>query len=106
MARVLPEIAYIEAARVLFVAGEARRASRATVRGLGASGRPVIRLRGKRALYAVTLRPKFFRGSTPEQRIATLLHELFHISPAFDGTLAHDRRHAHLPRGRFDAQLR
>ena len=106
MARLLPEMSHVKAARVLFVAGEARRSSRASVRGLGSSGRPAVRLRGKRALYSVTLRPKFFRGSTPEQRVATLLHELFHISPDFDGTLDDERRHARMPRRRFDALVR
>ena len=106
MSRKLPEMAHVQAARILFVAGEARRSSRATVRGLGKSGRPAIKLAGKRALYLVTLRPKFFRASTPEERVETLLHELFHVSSLFDGTLAEDRRHAQLPRRRFDALVR
>ncbi len=106
MAKKLPEMAHVSAARILFVAGEARRASRATVRALGKAGHPSIKLAGKRALYLVTLRPKFFRGSTPEQRVETLLHELFHISVAFDGRLAEERRHLVLPRRRFDALLR
>ena len=106
MARVLPEMAHVRAGRVLFIAGEARRGSRATIRGLKASGAPVVKLRGKRVLYAITLRPKFFRGSSPEQRVETLLHELFHISDAFDGTLAEERRHSRMPRRKFDAQLR
>jgi len=106
MATKLPEMGHVKAARILFVAGEARRGSRATVRPLGAEGRPAVKLRGRRALYTVTLRPKFFRASTPEERVATLLHELFHISLAFDGSLAADRRHSELPPKRFDAQLR
>jgi predicted metallopeptidase len=106
MARTLPEMGHVRAARILFVAGEARRNSRATVRGLGGSGHPAIKLRGKRALYAVTLRPKFFRGSSPEERVETLLHELFHISSAFDGALAEHRRHSRLPRRRFDALVK
>jgi hypothetical protein len=61
---------------------------------------------GRRVLYCVTLRPKFFRASTPEQRVATLLHELLHISPQFDGLLHPERRHASVPKGRFDALLR
>ena len=43
--------------------------------------------------YVVTLRPLFFRRSTPRERVATLLHELFHIAHTFDGTLDHQRRH-------------
>ena len=103
--RVLPELAFVRPARILFVAGEARRASRATVKPLGGKGAPRVLLRGKRALYCVTLRPKFFRSSTPEQRVATLLHELLHLSPRFDGTLSEERRHERLPGDGFEALL-
>ncbi|HXN81152.1 MAG TPA: putative metallopeptidase [Myxococcales bacterium] len=105
IARKLPEMAHVRAARILFVAGEARRGSRATVRPLAGKGKPEVLLRGLRALYAITLRPRFFRSSTPEQRVATLLHELLHISSRFDGTLSEDLRHKHLPAGRFEALL-
>ena len=47
-------------------------------------------------LYCITLRPLFFRASTPRARIETLLHELFHISRRFDGSLEPTRRHATL----------
>jgi hypothetical protein len=89
---------------VLVVAGEARRASRATVKPLAFAGatakdklghcKPVVKIRGKRILYCITLRPLFFRASTPEGRIGTLIHELYHVSPKFDGTLDRTRRHA------------
>ncbi len=101
LARKLPELAHVRPARILFVAGEARRASRATVRPLGGKAHPKVQLQGKRALYCITLRPKFFRSSTPEERVATLLHELLHVSPDFDGTLSPERRHAKLPGARF-----
>jgi len=103
-----PEFAHLVPARVLVVAGEARRASRGSVKPLAfargkskdASGarKPVVRVDGRRMLYCVTLRPLFFRDSRPEQRIETLLHELYHVSPAFDGTLDAGRRHARLGR--------
>jgi predicted metallopeptidase len=102
----LPELSHVRASRILFVAGEARRGSRATIRPLGGKGRARVSLKGRRVLYCVTLRPKFFRASTPEQRVATLLHELLHISPQFDGLLHPERRHASVPKGRFDALLR
>src|SRR5947207_15787711 len=103
MARKLPELSHIQVARILFVAGEARRTSRATIKPLlGAR----VSLKGKRALYCVTLRPKFFRSSTPEQRVETLLHELLHISQQFDGSLDPARRHSDLPKGRFESLLR
>ena len=103
-----PEFAHLVPAKVLVVAGEARRASRGSVKPLAfargkskdASGarKPVVRVDGRRMLYCVTLRPLFFRDSRPEQRIETLLHELYHVSPAFDGTLDPARRHARLGR--------
>src|SRR5438067_10425166 len=103
MARKLPERSHIQVARILFVAGEARRTSRATIKPLlGAR----VSLKGKRALYCITLRPKFFRASTPEQRVETLLHELLHISNEFYGRLHPDRRHSLLPGRKFRAQLR
>lgn len=101
----LPEFGHIRAAQILVVAGEARRASRATVKPLCFPGRtltdrsgrckPKVSVLGKRMLYCITLRPLFFRASTPQARVATLLHELFHISRAFDGTLDPVRRHEH-----------
>jgi predicted metallopeptidase len=106
MVRTLPELSHIRASRILFVAGEARRGSRATIRPFGGKGRAGVFLKGRRALYCVTLRPKFFRASTPEQRVATLLHELLHISPRFDGRLDPERRHSHLGQERFEELLR
>lgn len=100
----LPELSHVQAARILFVAGEARRGSRATIRALGNGGARVA-LKGKRALYCVTLRPKFFRASTPEQRVETLLHELLHVSATFDGKLHAERRHSSLPKESFGAIL-
>ena len=106
MVRTLPELSHIRAARILFVAGEARRGSRATIRPLGGKGHAGVWIKGRRALYCITLRPKFFRAATPEQRVATLLHELLHISPRFDGKLDPERRHSRLGRERFEELLR
>jgi predicted metallopeptidase len=103
MAKKLPELSHIKAARILFVAGEARRGSRATIKP---QGRARVSLKGRKALYCVTLRPLFFRASSPEQRVETLLHELLHVSDSFDGELHHGRRHAAMPRGRFKALLK
>lgn len=111
----MPEFQHLEPARILVVAGEARRASRGTVKPLAfahgkrhdAFGRkkPLVKLHGKRVLYCITLRPLFFRASTPRARVATLLHELFHISRKFDGTLDKARRHSRLG-DKFDARFR
>jgi predicted metallopeptidase len=106
----IPELAHVRASRVLVVAGEARRASRATIRPAGpgrrAPGRPVIRVKGRTILYVITLRPLWFRESTPEERIATVLHELYHASRRFDGTLHRGRRHASLPKPAYDRKIR
>jgi hypothetical protein len=109
-----PKFQHIKPSRVLVVAGEARRASRGTVRPLCFKGaksvdargrrKPIIRYRGRRMLYLITLRPLFFRASDPDQRIRTVIHELFHISQKFDGTLHQGRRHATLGK-RFSARL-
>jgi hypothetical protein len=116
VARRVPELSHVRASRVLVVAGEARRASRATIRPAevrasevrerAGERKPEIRLRGKKILYVITLRPLWFVGSTAEQRIATILHELYHVSSRFDGTLHRGRRHTKLPRARYDAKIR
>ena len=116
VARQLPEFSHVRASRVLVVAGDARRASRATIRPAQVNERdarrrpgerkPEIRIGGRRVLYVVTLRPLWFVGSTAEQRVATVLHELYHASLRFDGTLHRGRRHSVLPRARYDAKIR
>ncbi len=109
----MEEYRHIRPSRILVVAGEARRSSRGTVKplmpGRGPTGKlrpkPVVRVKGRRMLYCITLRPLFFRASTPQARIETVLHELFHISPQFDGTLDNTRRHEKLGRA-FGRELR
>ncbi|MFZ5470878.1 MAG: hypothetical protein ACOZIN_15740 [Myxococcota bacterium] len=111
----MEEFSHVKPGRVLVVAGEARRASRGTVKPLAFVGtklrdrdgrrKPLVRVRGRRMLYCITLRPLFFRASTPQARIATVLHELFHISPKFDGTLSTARRHEKLGK-EFATRLR
>jgi predicted metallopeptidase len=113
----LPELSHVKPARILVVAGEARRTSRATIRpahfresrgraGQGGRRKPLIRIQGRKILYVITLRPLWFRASTPEQRVSTVLHELWHASQRFDGTLHRGRLHARLPRARFERRIR
>lgn len=120
-ARRLPEFGHVRAEQILVVSGEARRASRATVRPMRFSGgrlveaktgsrkkrqrRPKVTFRGHDILYVITLRPLFFRASTLEERVETILHELFHLPARFDGTLDETRRHAKMGRT-FAATLR
>ncbi|HEY3444996.1 MAG TPA: putative metallopeptidase [Myxococcales bacterium] len=108
VAKRLPEYSHVKASRILVVGGEARRASWGTIRPLGPldrpSGKPVVRVKGRQMLYVVTLRPRWFRVATFEKRVETILHELFHISKRFDGTLHSGRRHTTL-RADFDKRL-
>jgi hypothetical protein len=115
VARTAPEFAHLDPRRILVVAGEARRASRGTVKPLCFPGgrrtdslgrrKPLVRVHGRKMLYSITLRPLFFRRSTARQRVATILHELFHIAVQFDGTLDHKRRHQAAGDG-FEAAFR
>src|SRR5574337_1364269 len=113
-ARRLPELAHVRAGRILVVAGEARRASRASIRPARSSSgdrarirrAPLVRVKGRKILYVVTLRPLWFLASTPEQRIETVLHELYHVSGRFDGTLHRGRRHGRMPRDRYHRRIR
>lgn len=113
----LPELAHVRASRVLVVAGEARRASRATIRpahfketrsrtGRFSREKPLIRVKGRKILYVVTLRPLWFLDSTPRERIETILHELYHASLRFDGTLHRGRRHSRLPLPVYNRKIR
>jgi len=106
--------AHVDPSKIVVISGEARRASRGTVKPLSfRAGRrvdslgrrkPLVKLGGRQMLYSITLRPLFFRRSTPRQRVATVLHELFHISPRFDGTLHQGRRHDEAKEG-FEAEF-
>jgi len=107
VARRVPELSHVRPSRVLVVAGEARRASRATIRGVAPGpGRPEIALRGRRIRYVITLRPLWFLDSTPEERVATVLHELYHASAGFDGALHRGRRHRELRPGPYSRRIR
>jgi predicted metallopeptidase len=107
VARRVPALSHVRPSRVLVVAGEARRASRATIRGVEpGAGRPEIAVKGRRIRYVITLRPLWFLDSTPEERVATVLHELYHASTAFDGALHRGRRHRELGGGAYSRRIR
>jgi hypothetical protein len=118
VARRVPELAHVKASRVLVVAGEARRNSRATIRpahfgttrrraaGAGGAKKPLVRIKGRKILYVITLRPLWFVASTPEQRLLTIFHELYHASTRFDGTLHRGRRHSRVPLARYNRRVR
>ena len=97
-------LAHVDASRIVFVAGAARRAARASIRPLTLGGQPpVFRLGdwekpkiwidGRLALYEICLRPRYFLHAEPSERLRILAHELWHVDQAFDGTLDKTRRH-------------
>ncbi|MBI5527166.1 MAG: hypothetical protein HY897_12595 [Deltaproteobacteria bacterium] len=112
-----PEFKHIDTSRILFVAADARHASRATTRPTrfpdgaktsadGKWARPTTVWNGKEVAYIVELRPRFLRRSTVEARIKTLFHELRHMSPSFDGTIPDGNSHKRGPDDGFDASIR
>jgi hypothetical protein len=118
VARRVPELSHVKASRILVVAGEARRSSRATIRPAhfgttrrrasepGGAVKPLVRIKGRKILYIITLRPLWFVGSSPEERLVTILHELYHASTRFDGTLHRGRRHSRLPLRKYNRRVR
>jgi hypothetical protein len=64
-----------------------------------------VRVRGRPILYVITLRPLWFLESTPGQRVATVLHELYHASTRFDGSLHRRRRHRELGQGAYGRRI-
>lgn len=104
MAERIPDLRQVDARRILFVAGAARLASRASIRPLTYGGdppsrrtagfvKPTIEIEGVTMLYEVCLRPRFFLESDPRRRLLVVAHELWHCSDDFDGTLSDERRH-------------
>jgi hypothetical protein len=93
IARAVPDLAQVDADRILFVAGAARLMARASIRPLGGANRPALVMHGVPMLYEICLRPRFFRETPHAQRLLTIVHEMWHASPRFDGTLAQERRH-------------
>src|ERR1700682_2573990 len=87
MARKLPELGHVKPSRILFVAGEARRGARATIRPLAQGARGSVK--GGGALYCVTL-----------------WHDVLHSSAQCDARLPAERHDAGMPKGRFEALLR
>jgi predicted metallopeptidase len=69
---------------------------------------PDVRHRGEEVLYLIYFHvPRFFELSFRE-RLVTIIHELYHISPDFDGTIRRfpGRNHAHGPsRARYDRMM-
>jgi len=112
------ELAHIDVDRVLFTFSRSRRPGRGgllaritPLRGEAGSrqlerrrGRfletweiPRLHHEGREILYLITLLLPRFLHLPPRERLATILHELWHISPACDGDIRRfpGRRYAH-----------
>lgn len=113
-----PELAHIDVDRLLFTFSRSRRPRRGgllaritPLRGEAGSchlerrrGRyletwevPPVHHDGREILYLVTLLMPRFLHLAPRERLDTILHELWHISPACDGDIRRfpGRRYAH-----------
>lgn len=102
-----PEVLdHVDPQRILVVAAAARKDAHASIRPLSFGGhppryvrdegrlhKPRVEVEGREMLYEIALRPRFFLEAKAEERVAILVHELHHVSPDFDGTLAEARRH-------------
>jgi predicted metallopeptidase len=105
IARLCPELAHVDAKRILFVTGAARLMTRATIRPFAGPGKPSLVIDGAPILYEICLRPRFFLETKSEERILIIIHELWHASPAFDGTLATERRHRHATQDMIESEV-
>jgi predicted metallopeptidase len=100
------ELARVDAKRVLFVAGAGRLMARASIRTFGAADSPSVVIDGEPRLYEISLRPRFFLETPLEERLTIVIHELWHASPLFDGTLAAERRHKNTAADAIDAEVK
>lgn len=105
----LPELAHVDLARVAISFSQARKdvehgmqASLTPLRFAGGAmttverGRrygcqPIVDESGNEYLYVLSFYLPRFQNHSVEEKLSTILHELWHISPAFDGDL---RRHS------------
>jgi hypothetical protein len=112
LARAAPDaLGHLDPARILFVAGAARREARASIRPFGRSTdprwiKPEVIVGGAQIAYEICLRPRFFLETAPQERLVTIVHELLHIHPRFDGTLDPKRSHRGAPPRAFDGEVR
>ena len=104
LAQRVPDLAHIQPGRILHGVSQARSRSRYGVyaqchalrfkhgsRELISRGWkfvwPEIRVSGQEVLYYITYFLPRFLDQPPQERLNTLLHELYHISPKFNGDL-------------------
>lgn len=105
VARLCPELAHVDPARILFVTGAGRLMTRATIRPFAGPGKPTLVIDGAPILYEICLRPRFFLETARDERLTIIIHELWHASPAFDGTLADERRHRNAAQDTIESEV-
>ncbi len=66
---------------------------------------PEVRVRGQEILYYITYYLPRFLDQVPAQRLNTLVHELWHISPRFDGDLRRFAGRNEFHGGSFDREV-
>lgn len=115
-ARSVASLGHVRASRILFVYNPALKV-RARVFPLafdatgtrlsrdGRTRRPLVKVRGKTMRYVIEYGPSFLRAP-PARRLETLVHELLHLSPFFNGTLSRAMRHSRADTAAFRARVR
>ncbi len=92
VARQLPEFAHLDTSRILVSIAEARQRTRHGVYAKvfpcrGAWGGAEFSYQERRALYLMYFYLPRFHDQTLEGKVSTIVHECYHISPEFDGSL-------------------
>lgn len=117
LSRCLPDFAHVDVRRVAVAYTRARKrttygtfAKTVPLAGVSPSRRLPhdYVLNGRPVLYAVYFYLPRFHDQSFEDKIITIVHELFHMSPAFDGTLRlfDGRNYAHGPsRDEYEAHI-
>jgi hypothetical protein len=116
LAASVPALSHINPARILFVFNPymtprarvfplAFDATGTRVSRDGMRRRPLVRFRGRRMKYVIEYGSAFLAAS-PERRLRTLVHEILHISPFFNGTLSRSMRHAVSGRRQYEMLVR
>lgn len=119
VAREIPEFAHVDTARLAISYAMARKrtpygmfAKTVPLEGLtrdrGFPGGGNFQLHGRRILYLIYFYLPRFHDQPFEDKLVTVLHELWHLAPEFDGTLRifPGKNFAHGPsRDEFEAHL-
>jgi hypothetical protein len=112
----IEELRNITPSRVLFVYRPDLKSVRARILPLffdstalpisrdGKRHRPAVVYDGRRIFYVIEYGRGFLRAS-PASRLRTLVHELLHSSPFFNGTLSRRFRHSNMDDGDFGNRI-